>query len=214
MFNCLKGRKFLMSFSCYTNDGVILPYMHRGGFVLNVQLHHESMHFNMNGTHRGLLVPVSVYSKNCLAGKAITIWFICALQHCFFQLLKSVHVRTGRTCDSATSPQWIICSLPSHIFLIFSQDNKVKFAQYLEKEYKVKINPSSMFDVHVKRIHEYKRQVLNCLHIIAMYNSMWNHLLRSARRFHKPSHGSVSYMTQSDVYWWGRFPTRPVPRAS
>ncbi|KAM9707621.1 glycogen phosphorylase, liver form [Menidia menidia] len=50
------------------------------------------------------------------------------------------------------------------------QDNKVKFAQYLEKEYGVQINPSSMFDVHVKRIHEYKRQVLNCLHIIAMYN--------------------------------------------
>ncbi|XP_013887957.1 glycogen phosphorylase, liver form [Austrofundulus limnaeus] len=50
------------------------------------------------------------------------------------------------------------------------QDNKVKFAQYLEKEYRVKINISSMFDVHVKRIHEYKRQLLNCLNIISMYN--------------------------------------------
>uniref|UniRef100_A0A4W6FQP3 Alpha-1,4 glucan phosphorylase n=1 Tax=Lates calcarifer TaxID=8187 RepID=A0A4W6FQP3_LATCA len=50
------------------------------------------------------------------------------------------------------------------------QDNKLKFAQYLENEYRVKINPSSMFDVHVKRIHEYKRQLLNCLHIITMYN--------------------------------------------
>ncbi|XP_004082115.1 glycogen phosphorylase, liver form [Oryzias latipes] len=50
------------------------------------------------------------------------------------------------------------------------QDNKLKFAQYLEKEYRVKINLASMFDVHVKRIHEYKRQLLNCLHIIALYN--------------------------------------------
>ncbi|KAJ3613305.1 hypothetical protein NHX12_019555 [Muraenolepis orangiensis] len=50
------------------------------------------------------------------------------------------------------------------------QDNKVKFAQYLEKEYRVQINPASMFDVHVKRIHEYKRQLLNCLHIVTMYN--------------------------------------------
>ncbi|XP_066550419.1 glycogen phosphorylase, liver form [Amia ocellicauda] len=50
------------------------------------------------------------------------------------------------------------------------QDNKLKFSQYLEQEYKVKINPSSMFDVHVKRIHEYKRQLLNCLHIVTMYN--------------------------------------------
>ena len=46
----------------------------------------------------------------------------------------------------------------------------MKFALYLEKEYKVKINPSSMFDVHVKRIHEYKRQLMNCLHIVTMYN--------------------------------------------
>uniref|UniRef100_A0A672N9N1 Alpha-1,4 glucan phosphorylase n=1 Tax=Sinocyclocheilus grahami TaxID=75366 RepID=A0A672N9N1_SINGR len=43
------------------------------------------------------------------------------------------------------------------------QDNKLKFAQYLEKVYKVDINPASMFDVHVKRIHEYKRQLLNLL---------------------------------------------------
>ncbi|KAA0718197.1 Glycogen phosphorylase, liver form [Triplophysa tibetana] len=50
------------------------------------------------------------------------------------------------------------------------QDNKLKFAQYLEKEYKVDINPSSLFDVHVKRIHEYKRQLLTCLHVICMYN--------------------------------------------
>uniref|UniRef100_A0A4X2KP46 Alpha-1,4 glucan phosphorylase n=1 Tax=Vombatus ursinus TaxID=29139 RepID=A0A4X2KP46_VOMUR len=50
------------------------------------------------------------------------------------------------------------------------QENKFKFSQFLEKEYKVKINPSSMFDVQVKRIHEYKRQLMNCLHIITMYN--------------------------------------------
>uniref|UniRef100_A0A6I8N633 Alpha-1,4 glucan phosphorylase n=1 Tax=Ornithorhynchus anatinus TaxID=9258 RepID=A0A6I8N633_ORNAN len=50
------------------------------------------------------------------------------------------------------------------------QENKMKFSAFLEQEYKVKINPSSMFDVHVKRIHEYKRQLLNCLHIITLYN--------------------------------------------
>lgn len=51
------------------------------------------------------------------------------------------------------------------------QENKLKFAAYLEEHYKVKINPDSMFDVQVKRIHEYKRQLLNCLHIITLYNS-------------------------------------------
>lgn len=46
----------------------------------------------------------------------------------------------------------------------------MKFSAYLEERYKVKINPSSMFDIQVKRIHEYKRQLLNCLHAITLYN--------------------------------------------
>uniref|UniRef100_A0A8C2ZX71 Alpha-1,4 glucan phosphorylase n=1 Tax=Cyclopterus lumpus TaxID=8103 RepID=A0A8C2ZX71_CYCLU len=50
------------------------------------------------------------------------------------------------------------------------QENKLKFAVHLEEHYKVKINPNSMFDLQVKRIHEYKRQLLNCLHIITYYN--------------------------------------------
>ncbi|XP_066252941.1 glycogen phosphorylase [Euwallacea similis] len=50
------------------------------------------------------------------------------------------------------------------------QENKLKLAQLLEKDYGVKVNPASMFDIHVKRIHEYKRQLLNVLHIITLYN--------------------------------------------
>ncbi|XP_017695110.1 PREDICTED: glycogen phosphorylase, muscle form [Lepidothrix coronata] len=50
------------------------------------------------------------------------------------------------------------------------QENKAKFAAFLEKESGVRVNPASLFDVQVKRIHEYKRQLLNCLHIITLYN--------------------------------------------
>lgn len=50
------------------------------------------------------------------------------------------------------------------------QENKMKVAQYLTKEYGVNVNPASLFDIQVKRIHEYKRQLLNCLHIITLYN--------------------------------------------
>lgn len=56
------------------------------------------------------------------------------------------------------------------------QENKLKFSAYLEKEYKVHINPNSLFDIQVKRIHEYKRQLLNCLHVITMYNREWQGL--------------------------------------
>uniref|UniRef100_A0AAR2K044 Alpha-1,4 glucan phosphorylase n=1 Tax=Pygocentrus nattereri TaxID=42514 RepID=A0AAR2K044_PYGNA len=55
------------------------------------------------------------------------------------------------------------------------QENKLKFATHLEEHYKVKINPNSMFDIQVKRIHEYKRQLLNCLHIITFYNRECSH---------------------------------------
>ena len=50
------------------------------------------------------------------------------------------------------------------------QENKMRVAKILEADYNVKINPSSIFDIQVKRMHEYKRQLLNCLHIITMYN--------------------------------------------
>lgn len=50
------------------------------------------------------------------------------------------------------------------------QENKLKLAALLEADYGIKVNPASMFDIHVKRIHEYKRQLLNCLHIITLYN--------------------------------------------
>ena len=50
------------------------------------------------------------------------------------------------------------------------QENKLRLAQLLEDDYQVKVNPASIFDIHVKRIHEYKRQLLNCLHIITLYN--------------------------------------------
>ena len=45
------------------------------------------------------------------------------------------------------------------------------FAEYLMKHHGISVDPNSMFDTHVKRIHEYKRQLMNALHIITLYNS-------------------------------------------
>ena len=50
--------------------------------------------------------------------------------------------------------------------------NKAKLAAYVKKELGVEIDPNALFDVQVKRIHEYKRQIMNVLHIIARYNAM------------------------------------------
>lgn len=47
--------------------------------------------------------------------------------------------------------------------------NKVRFADLCRKDYGITVNPDSMFDMQVKRLHEYKRQHLNAYHIIADY---------------------------------------------
>ena len=50
------------------------------------------------------------------------------------------------------------------------RQNKIKLASHVEKHCGVKFDPDSMFDVQVKRMHEYKRQLLNILHVIHLYN--------------------------------------------
>ncbi len=52
--------------------------------------------------------------------------------------------------------------------------NKEQLAEYIYKQTKIVVNPASLFDGHVKRIHEYKRQLLNALHVISLYNKIKN----------------------------------------
>ncbi len=51
-------------------------------------------------------------------------------------------------------------------------NNKLRLAEYIKRETGVILNPNSLFDVQVKRIHEYKRQLLNVLHVITRYNQI------------------------------------------
>ncbi len=50
------------------------------------------------------------------------------------------------------------------------KENKNDFAKWVEETHGIRVNPESMFDFQVKRIHEYKRQLLNVLHVIDLYN--------------------------------------------
>ena len=83
------------------------------------------------------------------------------------------HVGSGWVTDLALLNKLIpLAEQPDFIakFQAIKHENKQKLASYIRTQLGILINPSSMFDVQVKRMHEYKRQLLNVLYVITIYN--------------------------------------------
>lgn len=57
-------------------------------------------------------------------------------------------------------------------FIRIKYQNKIRLAAYIKKHNNIEIDPRSIFDVQVKRLHEYKRQLLNILHVMYIYNKI------------------------------------------
>ncbi|MCB2296732.1 glycogen/starch/alpha-glucan phosphorylase [Clostridium tagluense] len=81
--------------------------------------------------------------------------------------------------------KWIKCPNELNRLMDYAQDaafqektqdiktnNKITFSNYILSNYGAKIDPSSIFDVHVKRMHAYKRQLLNIFNIMHLYNQL------------------------------------------
>ena len=60
-------------------------------------------------------------------------------------------------------------------FMNIKYQNKVRLAKYILEHNGIEVNPRSIFDVQVKRLHEYKRQLLNILHVMYLYNQIKEH---------------------------------------
>ena len=59
-----------------------------------------------------------------------------------------------------------------HEFMNIKYQNKIRLAKYIKEHNNVDVDPRSIFDVQVKRLHEYKRQLLNILHVMHLYNRL------------------------------------------
>ena len=59
-----------------------------------------------------------------------------------------------------------------HEFMNIKYQNKLRLAEYILENNGVEVDPRSIFDVQVKRLHEYKRQLLNILHVMYLYNKL------------------------------------------
>ena len=57
-------------------------------------------------------------------------------------------------------------------FMNIKYQNKVRLAKYIREHNGIEVDPNSIFDVQVKRLHEYKRQLLNILHVMYLYNQL------------------------------------------
>ena len=60
-------------------------------------------------------------------------------------------------------------------FMNIKYHNKVRLAKYIREHNGIEVDPRSIFDVQVKRLHEYKRQLMNILHIMYLYNELKDH---------------------------------------
>ena len=60
-------------------------------------------------------------------------------------------------------------------FMNIKYQNKMRLAKYIKEHNGVDVDPRSIFDVQVKRLHEYKRQLLNILHVMYLYNQIKEH---------------------------------------
>ena len=60
-------------------------------------------------------------------------------------------------------------------FMNIKYQNKLRLAKYIREHNGIDVDPRSIFDVQVKRLHEYKRQLLNILHVIYLYNKIKDH---------------------------------------
>ena len=86
-------------------------------------------------------------------------------------------------------------------FMEIKYKNKVRLAKYIKEHNGIDVDPNSIFDVQVKRLHEYKRQLLNILHVMYLYNQIKEHPEKSfyPRTFIFGAKASAGYVRAKEI---------------
>ena len=86
-------------------------------------------------------------------------------------------------------------------FMSIKYENKVRLAKYIKEHNGIEVDPTSIFDVQVKRLHEYKRQLLNILHVMYLYNQIKEHPEKSfyPRTFIFGAKASAGYIRAKQI---------------
>ena len=86
-------------------------------------------------------------------------------------------------------------------FMEIKYKNKEFLAAYIKKHNGIEVDPRSIFDVQVKRLHEYKRQLLNILHVMYLYNQIKEHLKKNffPRTFIFGAKASAGYIRAKEI---------------
>lgn len=86
-------------------------------------------------------------------------------------------------------------------FMAIKRRNKKRLAKYILEHNNIEVDPDSIFDVQVKRLHEYKRQLLNILHVMYLYNRIKEHPEESyyKRTFIFGAKASAGYVRAKEI---------------
>lgn len=109
------------------------------------------------------------------------------LRQCNYPLFKLLHQKLGFDfLTDLTQLRKIEPFINDEDFLKQWQEvktgNKQKLADYIEKILEIKVSTSMLFDAQIKRIHQYKRQMMNIMHVVALYNE----IKRNPQKEHVP----------------------------
>ena len=80
-----------------------------------------------------------------------------------------------RSVSDVRTEKWVDDEEALKEFMSIKYENKVRLAKYIKEHNGIEVDPRSIFDVQVKRLHEYKRQLLNILHVMYLYNEIKEH---------------------------------------